>query len=188
MAELSPIDGDESDDKVYIPNKRKAPPWVVVHEVEFGAEIRDEFGMHEEDLYYYHKGAGPKLAQAVSQKYPEFDFDELFTANQHVIEKSGKDIKDGVRNGDIDHEAIIASMDIIARFATMTAEDDALPNGEHVDHIYQGWMDGGHEGLEREYFKHEASKISVAAALHRLRGGLIDAADHECCCDDCCDD
>jgi len=167
---ISPIDGDEDDPRTYIRNPRKAPPWVVVHEVDDGAEVDLDVDPSETELYYYHKGAGPKLAQAVSEQYPEFDMSELIAANDHVRHKSGREMEAGIKDGEINPDPIVASMDVIAQYASLTADDDAIPVAEHVDAIVQGWADGGHEALEREYFKHSASKISVACALHRMRG------------------
>lgn len=174
---ITPIDGDEGDERTYIRNPRKAPPWVVVHDAD--PEDYEEFGLDPDgdDLYYYHKGAGPKLAQAVSDQYPEFDMGQLVAANDHVRHKSGHEMEDGIKSGEIDPDPIVASMDVIAQYASLTADDDAIPVAEHVDAIVGGWQDGGHEALEREYFKHSASKISVACALHRLRGRYMSLED-----------
>jgi hypothetical protein len=167
---LEPIDGEEGDRQIFIKNPRKAPPWVVIHEAD--PEDYEDLGVDpdEQDLHFYYAGAGPKLVMAVTDFYPDFDESELFEANTHVISKSGEQMKAGIKAGEINAEPICASMDVIAKHAAATAYDDALPNGDHVDKLVEGWNEGGHEALERVYFNESASKLSVVAALHRLRG------------------
>jgi hypothetical protein len=68
-------------------------------------------------------------------------------------------------------------METIMRFVVTIVDDDAEGDPELIPEFIEGWNEGGHRGLERVYFRHDTTKMTVALALDAIRDELLMASD-----------
>jgi len=173
---LDPVTPDEAEELRYTFNDEDIPPWVVAEEVPHDELPEDVNADEDQTVYGYPANAGPALINAV-QKFYDVGMKELMETNEWVRSEDGEAIHEAVREGELSARPFMAEMETIMRFITVIVDDDAEGDPELIPEFIDGWMEGGHRGLERVYFRHDTNKMSVALALNAIRDELLEVTD-----------
>lgn len=177
---LEPVRPDEAEELHYTLDDEDIPPWVVAEPIPHD-ELPDDLNPADDaTVYGYDANAGPALVNAVMEIYGDrVTMPELMETNNWVRDENGAAIEQAVVDDDTDlsAEPFLAEMETIMRFVVTIVDDDAEGDPELIPEFIEGWDEGGHRGLERVYFRHDTTKMTVALALDAIRDELLAASD-----------
>lgn len=177
---LKPIGPDYDADLTYVQSPKKAPPWLDAQPVDH-EDLPDDFDVDKDtDVYAYPDAAGEILVDKILQLY-DVDYDDIIAVNMLVGSKNGEEIAEDVRDGEVPMQALLAEIETIIRcILSGRGIEWAEKNGDEdkVSDFMGGWMDAGHWGLERVFFKMDGDdKSTVALSLIQLRDDFIEMTD-----------
>lgn len=174
---LKPVGPEYDADLTYVKSPKKAPPWLDPQPVEH-EDLPEDFDVDpDEQVYAYPDAAGEILLDKILQLY-DVDKEDIMEVNMWVGSKSGEEIDAALDDGKIPERTLVAEVETIIRCILQGrgiewAEQKGDP--DKIDDFMGGWMDAGHWGLERVFFKMDGSnKATVALALMELREQFIE--------------